>query len=176
MRAFSVGLALLLCAACASACGSDSSSGSPPPGQVTTGGGNGNGSGSSGGSDPGTGGDGSAEQACVDSINMYRQMLGAPAYTRWNAEESCADGEAKSDGSSGAAHGAFGMCMEFAQNECPGWPGPAGTMITKCLGAMWMEGPGGGHHDTMASKQFTQVACGFYTKADGSVWAVQNFR
>ncbi len=68
------------------------------------------------------------------------------------------------------------MCGEFAQNECPGWPGPPGTMIPQCLSAMWMEGPGGGHYDNMSSKQYTQVSCGFYTLPDGKVWAVQNFK
>ena len=133
--------------------------------------------------DPGTGGDmtgttsdGSAEQTCVDTINMYRAKVGAPAYTRWTSEESCADGEAKSDSSSGAAHGAFGSCKEFAQNECPGWPGPAGSMIPQCLAAMWAEGPGGGHYENMKSKQYTQVSCGFYTLPNGKVWAVQNFK
>lgn len=70
-------------------------------------------------SDGGTTGDGTAEQACVDAINNYRATLSLPPYARWNAEESCADGQAKSDSQSGTAHGAFGKCTENAQNECP---------------------------------------------------------
>ena len=124
----------------------------------------------------GSSGDGSPEQTCVDAINAYRKTIGAPAYARWNDEESCADGEAKSDSASGTAHGAFGTCNEFAQDECPGWPGPPGSMITDCLKLMWAEGPGGGHYDNMSSTQYTQAACGFYTLVDGSVWATQNFR
>ncbi len=86
------------------------------------------------------------------------------------------DGQAKSD-STGSAHGAFGKCMEFAQDECPGWPGPADTtMVTSCLKAMWAEGPGGGHYENMKNAKYTQVACGFYTSGAGKVWAVQNFK
>jgi hypothetical protein len=133
------------------------------------------------GADSGGGGDGTAEQLCVDTINMYRATLGLPAYTRWNAEESCGDGQAKSDSMSGKAHGAFGMCTENAQDECPGWPGPPSSMITSCLAQMWAEGPGSdfsthGHYINMSSTQYTQAACGFYTLDDGSVWAVQDFK
>ncbi len=67
--------------------------------------------------------------------------------------------------------------MEFAQDECPGWPGPAdATMVTSCLKAMWAEGPGGGHYENMKNAKYTQVACGFYTSSGGKVWAVQNFK
>jgi hypothetical protein len=103
--------------------------------------------------------------------------VGSPALTRWTAEESCTDEQAKSDASSGAAHGAFGKCMERAQDECPGWPGPAdATMVQGCLKAMWGEGPGGGHYENMKNAHYTQVSCGFYTNAGGKVWAVQNFK
>jgi hypothetical protein len=119
---------------------------------------------------------GSAEQICVDTINMYRATLGLPPYARWTSAEMCADGQAQSDSQTGTAHGAFGMCSENAQNECPGWPGPPDQMIPMCLAAMWSEGPGGGHYDNMSSTMYTQTACGFYTLADGSVWAVQDFQ
>ncbi len=133
-----------------------------------------------GGSDP-SGGDGTAEQLCVDTINNYRKTLGLPPYARFNAEESCADGQAQSDSQSGTAHGAFGQCSDSAQNECPGWPGPPSSMITQCLAMMWAEGPGSdfsahGHYINMSSTQYTQVACGFYTLSNGSVWAVQDFK
>lgn len=145
-----------------SACGDDSS-----PGNTSYGDG---GSGTTGA------GDGVAG-TCVDEINRYRAMNGKPAYKRWSAEESCADGQAKSDSQSGKAHGAFGKCNEFGQNECPGWGGPADdAMIKSCLKAMWDEGPGGGHHDIMNSDNYTQVACGFYTTPDGKVWALQDFK
>ncbi len=139
----------------------------------------GGGGGNSGG-DSGTG-DGTAEQLCVDTINNYRATLGLPPYARWTAEESCADGQAQSDSQTGTAHGAFGQCTEMAQNECPGWPGPPSSMITQCLQMMWNEGPGTnfsqhGHYINMSSTQYTQVACGFYTLSDGSVWAVQDFK
>lgn len=129
------------------------------------------------GTEAGAGGDGSAQLACVDAINAYRKSVGSPALTRWMVEESCTDGQAKSDASSGAAHGAFGQCMEFAQDECPGWPGPAdAAMVQDCLKAMWAEGPGGGHYENMKNAQYTQVSCGFYTSPAGKVWAVQNFK
>jgi hypothetical protein len=153
--------------------------GSTGGGGGTANGGSGSGTGSANNNNssgtPSTGAS-SAEQTCVDTINAYRKMVGSPALTRWTAEEKCSDGQAQSDSSTQAAHGAFGMCSENAQNECPGWPGPAQQMIPECLKAMWGEGPGGGHYENMKNARFTQVSCGFYTLADGSVWAVQNFR
>lgn len=117
-----------------------------------------------------------AEEICVAEINRYRATLGLKALARWTSAEACSDGEAQSDGQTGHAHGAFGKCGEYAQNECPGWPGPDDEMISGCLEAMWNEGPGGGHHDNMASTKLTKVACGFYTMTNGDVWSVQNFR
>jgi hypothetical protein len=116
-----------------------------------------------------------AVEDCVDAINAYRATLGLAPYARWTQEESCADGQALSDSKTGKAHGAFTQCGEHAQDECPGWQGPADKMIPKCLAAMWAEGPGGGHYENMRGK-YTQVACGFATLPDGSVWAVQDFR
>ncbi len=121
-------------------------------------------------------GDATAAQLCVDTINAYRAKVGQPPYARWDAEESCASDQAKSDSASSVAHGAFTKCGEHAQNECPGWGGPPETMITACLAAMWKEGPGGGHYDNMSSASSTKVACGFYVLPDGHVWAVQDFR
>ncbi len=142
-------------------------------------GGNGNGT-SSGGDTSGSSGasgtaGGSPAEICVATINEYRATKGLPAYARWTDAETCTDGESQSDAMTQRGHGAFGKCGEFAQNECPGWPGPAGTMIPKCLKSMWGEGPGGGHYDAMASTKYTKVACGFGTASDGSIWAAQNF-
>lgn len=117
-----------------------------------------------------------ASSRCVDTINRYRATVGLPAYKRWSSAEACTDGQAKSDALAKDAHGAFGTCNEHAQNECPGYSGTPDQMIDGCLGMMWKEGPGGGHHDNMADGKYTQVACGFYVTADGKVWAVQNFR
>jgi uncharacterized protein YkwD len=162
MRAVCLALPL---AAVALAC----SSGSTASGLGIDGGGGGNG-GSSGGSGS------SAAQTCVDTINKYRASLGLPPYARWSDAESCTAGEAQKDAASMQAHSAFPSCNEFAQNECPGWPGPPESMITQCLELMWMEGPGGGHYDNMTSKTYTQVSCGFAVQADGSVWATQDFK
>ncbi len=119
---------------------------------------------------------GSAAEICVATINEYRKTKGLAPYARWTDAEACTDGEAQSDAMTKKAHGAFGKCGELAQNECPGWPGPATTMIPKCMKSMWAEGPGGGHYDAMSSTKYTKVACGFGVASDGSIWAAQNFR
>ncbi|HEY2512922.1 MAG TPA: CAP domain-containing protein [Polyangiaceae bacterium] len=168
-------LPLLTCLACSSSDpGSGSGSGSGSKGSGTSGGS----STTSGGANSGGGANSSSDpaQACVDAVNAYRATVGLPAYARWNAEETCVDGQAQSDSEANQAHSAFTQCGEWAQNECPGWPGPSGSMIGDCLKAMWAEGPGGGHYDNMTSKSYTKVACGFYTLSDGSVWATQDFK
>jgi hypothetical protein len=124
--------------------------------------------------DPGLGGAPSDYQACVDRINAFRATVGLPPYERDAGSEACADGQARSDSESGDAHGAFGDCGEWAQNECPGWDSIEQT-IDGCLQSMWDEGPGGGHYDNMAG-DYSEVFCGFYTTPDGEVWALQNFR
>lgn len=125
--------------------------------------------------------DDSVEQLCVDEINDYRATLGLPAYGRWSDGEACAADEARQDSESGIAHGAFGQCGEWAQNECPGWPLPADSSIVGCLAMMWAEGPGAdfslhGHYINMSSESYSEVACGFYETPSGSLWAIQNFR
>ncbi|MFH1016979.1 MAG: hypothetical protein V1798_02210 [Pseudomonadota bacterium] len=120
-------------------------------------------------------------QVCVDLINQYRSSIGLAAYSRWTDAESCSDAEALSDSKSGQAHGAFQSCGEMAQNECPGWAGPAGDMIGPCLASMWAEGPGSdfsahGHYLNMSSTSYTMAACGFSVTAGGAVWSVQNFK
>ena len=152
--------------------GTRTSSGAASTSGGTSGGTSGDTSSSSGAS--GTAG-GSPAEVCVATINEYRATKGLPPYARWTDAETCADGESQSDAMTLRAHGAFGKCGEFAQNECPGWPGPAGTMIPKCLASMWAEGPGGGHYDAMSSTKYTKVACGFGAASDGSIWAAQNF-
>jgi hypothetical protein len=169
-------LGLMVLAALAG-CSDDSRFGDDDDG----GGGGGSSTGAGPGAGPGSGSTGSGSsggpaQLCVDLINQYRATLGLTPYARWTEAEACADGEAQSDGETGQAHGAFPACGENAQNECPGWPGPPEEMIGGCLQMMWDEGPGGGHYDTMSSTNYTEVACGFHTFSDGSVWAVQDFR
>lgn len=129
-----------------------------------------------GASDP----DEAATQLCVDTINMYRATLGLPALARWKEAEDCSDAQCLSDGKSGVAHEAFGMCGEWAQNECPGWPGDPASFITDCLQLMWNEGPGEdfnthGHYINMSNPDYTKVACGF-APGQGGTWAVQNFQ
>ncbi|MGH7284235.1 MAG: CAP domain-containing protein [Polyangiaceae bacterium] len=140
---------------------------------------------SSTGTDGGNGADdqyAADRKLCVDTINQYRATIGVAALTEWSDGESCADGQAKSDSTTGKAHGAFATCSESAQDECPGWPGGdiAGS-LKGCLQQMWNEGPGDdypthGHYTNMSNKGYTQAACGFFVTPDGSLWAVQNFR
>jgi hypothetical protein len=145
--------------------------------------GNGGGGAGAGSSNSSSTGSGSADaaQLCVDTINQLRATLNLPAYERWTDGEDCAGQEAEMDSQSQAAHGAFGMCGEHAQDECPGWPGPPASMIGGCLMQMWAEGPGSdfskhGHFINMSSTDYTKVACGYHVLDDGSVWAAQNFQ
>jgi hypothetical protein len=121
------------------------------------------------------------EQLCVDTINAYRATIGRAPLARWTAAESCAEDQGFADAATQTAHSAFGQCGEWAQNECPGWPGPSDVMIANCLAAMWSEGPGSnfathGHYINMANGGYTKVACGFAVLPDGKVWAVQDFQ
>jgi hypothetical protein len=121
------------------------------------------------------------EQICVDEINRHRASIGLGPLVRWTAAETCVDGESQHDSQTGTPHSAFGQCSEWAQNECPGWPGPAATMIPQCLQAMWNEGPGQdyathGHYINMTNPSYTKVACGFFTTTSGAVWAAQDFQ
>lgn len=116
-----------------------------------------------------------ARERCVAEINRYRATLGVAPVQRWRATEACTDDQARKDGVSKQAHGAFGGCQEWEQCECPGWDGPPDDMIVSCLRAMWDEGPGGGHHDAMANPENRYVSCGFHVAADGSYWAIQNY-
>lgn len=122
-----------------------------------------------------------AAQHCVDVINQYRATLALPPYERWIEAEVCSGEEAQSDSMTQTPHGAFGQCGEWAQNECPGWPGPPEALLDGCLASMWAEGPGEpfsehGHYLNMSSTQYTKVACGFYQTGQGDYWAIQNFQ
>jgi len=130
----------------------------------------------SSGSQPVTGTGESANELCWSTINAYRAQKNLKPLARWTEQEACADGQAETDASTNKAHGSFGRCQEMAQNECPNTPGAPEKALPLCLEAMWDEGPGGGHHDAMASTQYTKVSCGVFTTARGSIWSVQNFR
>lgn len=139
---------------------------------------------STGGDATGSQGDGATASdapgggACVAALNELRASVGAPPLRRWVDGEACAGEQAARDAASGRGHGAFldGLtCEAQAQTECPDWPGPPASMIGPCLDAMWREGPGGGHHDTIADPRYVEVACAFSGES-GSLWAVQNFR
>lgn len=138
-----------------------------------------NGDGDGGNGDSGAGGYEQERVACVNRINAFRATENLPELERWQAAESCTDEQSESDSRTGKAHGEFGDCGELAQNECPGWPSVSAT-IQGCLQMMWDEGPGEGpahgHYVNMSNKRYTRVACGFFERADGEVWAIQNFK
>jgi hypothetical protein len=95
------------------------------------------------------------------------------------AQEMCVDGQAQADYAANTPHSAFGECMEYAQDECPGWPGPPSSIDTGCLAQMWAEGPPpagtDNHWLNMSNAQYTTVACGFYQDPAGTWWATQDF-
>jgi hypothetical protein len=113
-------------------------------------------------------------KACVDRINYYHTMSGAPALTLRASEDSCVDSQAAQDLASGVPHHAFGQCGESGQCECPGWSGDPATTIIACIDAMWAAGPGEGHHDMIASTAYTSVACGF-AMVNGSLTLTQDY-
>jgi hypothetical protein len=122
-----------------------------------------------------------APQSCVDGINQHRARHGLPPLQRWYAGEACAASQAQADAQAGQPHGSFGRCGEGGQNVCPGWQGPAEQMTGPCLQSMYNEGPGAdfathGHFTNMMSTRFTKVACGYFTTAQGQVWAVQDYQ
>lgn len=118
-------------------------------------------------------------QDCVDRINQFRwECQCLPPLARWTDAEMCTDDQSGNDQSTGAAHGNFGACSENAQNTCPNWPSET-DVVTGCLQAMWDEGPGEpfeehGHYINMSNLDYSKVACGFSSSAQG-VWANQNF-
>jgi hypothetical protein len=151
-------------------------------GDPSTGDGDGDGDPSTGDGDgdPGNPHDDAADY-CVQVINDYRMSIGVAPLQRWVDAEVCSNDEAESDAMTNTPHGAFGMCGEYGQNECPGWPGPLTQLLDDCLASMWAEGPGEpfeehGHYINMSNPAYTMVACGFYQTAEGNYWAVQNFK
>jgi len=121
----------------------------------------------------------SMRQQCVNKINEYRSTIDVPPLTRYTQGDSCADNEACSDSQSGIAHGAFGTCGVYAQNECPGYSS-LGAISDTCLEQMWNEGPGEpysahGHYINMANAAYTKISVGFYQTTSGSIWAVFDF-
>ncbi len=131
----------------------------------------------------GDGGDAlaAARAQCVQIINADRATLmpASPPLQEDAAEEACVDGQAKADYTANTAHSAFGNCKEHAQDECPNWPGPPSSIMTKCLAQMWAEGPPAAgvdnHWLNMSNAKYKKVACGFYQTPSGKWWATQDF-
>ena len=130
----------------------------------------------------GDGGDplAAARAQCVQIINQDRATLNPPSppLQEDTAEEACVDGQAQADFEANTPHSAFSNCKESAQDECPNWPGPPSSIMTKCLAQMWAEGPpeaGDNHWLNMSNKRYKKVACGFYQTPSGKWWATQDF-
>jgi hypothetical protein len=117
---------------------------------------------------------------CVEVINGYRAKIGVPPLKRSLPLEEYATKGAESDAKTGRPHGHFmdtsGGGIAWAENEIPGWPGKVHDVITEGCEMMWDEGPGGGHHDNMASTKWKEVGCGIYVTSSGKVWVTQDFR
>jgi len=120
-----------------------------------------------------------ARQLCVQRTNEYRARVGIAPLARRPDAEACGDAQARSDGASRTAHGAFSQCRERAQNECPGWDGTPEDVVNRCLAMMFAEGPGSGpshgHYMNMTDRQYRGVSCGFATQPNGELWVVQDF-
>jgi hypothetical protein len=121
----------------------------------------------------------SARRQCIDATNGYRARLGLAALSARSDKSACSDVDARGDATNGTVHGASGRCDLSAQNECPGWNGPADKMVAPCLASMFAEGPGEpyakhGHYINMTSGEYHSLACGFYDKG-GQIWMVQNY-
>jgi len=120
-----------------------------------------------------------ARQLCVQRTNEFRARVGVGPVARRSDAEACGDQQARADGLSRTAHGAFGQCRERAQNECPGWNGDPETVVDRCLAMMFAEGPGSGpehgHYVNMTERKYSGVSCGFATAPNGELWVVQDF-
>jgi hypothetical protein len=120
-----------------------------------------------------------ARQLCVTRTNDFRARVGVAPVARRADAEACGDAQARSDGASRTAHGAFGQCRERAQNECPAWDGPPEQVVDRCLAMMFAEGPGSGpahgHYMNLTDTKYRGVSCGFATMPGGELWIVQNF-
>ncbi|HYQ14114.1 MAG TPA: CAP domain-containing protein [Polyangiaceae bacterium] len=120
-----------------------------------------------------------ARLLCVQRTNEYRARVGVGPLARRADTEACEDAQARADGISRTAHGAFGHCRERAQNECPGWDGDPETVVDRCLAMMFAEGPGSGpahgHYVNMTEPKYAGVSCGFATAPNGQLWVVQDF-
>jgi hypothetical protein len=120
-----------------------------------------------------------ARAQCVQIINADRATLNVAPLAQNFAEESCVDSQAEADYVANTPHSAFTKCGEWAQDECPGWPGPPSSIDTSCLAEMWAEGPPpqgqDNHWLNMSNASYTKVACGFYQTPSGDWWATQDF-
>jgi hypothetical protein len=115
-------------------------------------------------------------QLCVDTINSYR--TGLPPLTRWKEAESCADSEAATDMANNHAFSSNKNCLGTVGNgtgtstELPGFAMPIEPSLESGAAYMWNN-----HWNAMTNPNYTKVACGIATSADGKTyWAEQDFQ
>lgn len=128
----------------------------------------------------GEGGLFASRQRCVEQINVLRASIGIRPLGSWDTASDCADQAAELEALAGPVHGSFGSCGELGQNLCSGY-NSIDQVLEVCFKIMWEEGPGvsfqdHGHYLNMANKNYSMVACGFFTDSQGNVYHVQNFR
>lgn len=125
----------------------------------------------------------SPEQDCVAKINELRSTIGLYPLQRWNGAESCVARTIQADAEAGQYHLSIrngDNCGAGAQNVCAGSSySSVNDLINKCPLDHWREsedeGLPQGHYKNLASTTVTHVACGFYKKSDGSIWANMKF-
>ena len=127
----------------------------------------------------------SGAPGCIDLINHYRSMVGAPPVGRKVDEEECAAGQS-ADGvadwaDSGIAvfHRYFGACHEGAQTQCWDTTGSADDVLAACMALFYAEGPppdgGVNHYSIMTGTGYTTVACGSAPLHDGGYWMTGDY-
>ena len=156
------------------------------------GGGGGSGGGSSGGGiGPLRGTVDTADvQYTIDQINAYRQTVAAPALVgNQQLHDFAVDGSQQLyndhiphkhfQDHSATLFTTDGFVNVAGENQGDpnGWPVRANVraQIDEILAAMWAEGPGGGHHDNMASTAFFRVGIGLVLDPTGKLYFTNDF-
>ncbi|MFO0680295.1 MAG: CAP domain-containing protein, partial [Polyangiaceae bacterium] len=105
----------------------------------------------------------------LQAINAIRAKANLPAYTMDAKLNDFAQKASEDLASTNAAHRYFSrnanscQCSLSAENQGDpsGWsPGDVKKQIDEILDLMMSEGPGGGHHDNIVSRQHTKIGVG----------------
>ena len=116
---------------------------------------------------------GEARVDCVDAINADRATLKLPPYARWNAEESCTDGQAEADFESDDAAQRLREMRRARAGRVPRLARPARHDDHRVPRPDVGRGPRHhfathGHYINMSSTAYTMVSCGYYVESDGA--------